>query len=36
LLPFSTGFLICALAALSIAAITEKGRLFRPHHARVS
>jgi DHA1 family bicyclomycin/chloramphenicol resistance-like MFS transporter len=36
LLPFATGFLICALAALSIAAITEKGRLFRPHHMPVT
>ena len=36
LLPFSTGFLTCALAALSIAAITEKGRLFRPHRARLT
>ncbi|HWZ41196.1 MAG TPA: multidrug effflux MFS transporter [Bradyrhizobium sp.] len=33
LLPFSIGFCICALAALGIAAVTEKGRLFRPHHA---
>ncbi|MBO4222204.1 Bcr/CflA family efflux MFS transporter [Bradyrhizobium neotropicale] len=32
LLPFSTGFFLCALAALGIAAVTEKGRLFRPHH----
>jgi MFS transporter, DHA1 family, multidrug resistance protein len=36
LLPFSTGFLICALAALTIAAITEKGRLFRPHHGPIT
>jgi MFS transporter, DHA1 family, multidrug resistance protein len=36
LLPFSTGFLICGLAALTIAAITEKGRLFRPHHAPIT
>jgi DHA1 family bicyclomycin/chloramphenicol resistance-like MFS transporter len=35
LLPFSIGFCICALAALGIAAVTEKGRLFRPHHAPV-
>jgi MFS transporter, DHA1 family, multidrug resistance protein len=32
LLPFSTGFFLSALAALAIAAVTEKGRLFRPHH----
>jgi MFS transporter, DHA1 family, multidrug resistance protein len=36
LLPFSIGFLICGLAALTIAAITEKGRLFRPHHAPIT
>jgi len=35
LLPFSIGFFVCALAALAIAAVTEKGRLFRPHHAPV-
>jgi DHA1 family bicyclomycin/chloramphenicol resistance-like MFS transporter len=33
--PFATGFFICALVALAIAAVTEKGRLFRPHHAPV-
>ena len=32
LLPFATGFFICALAALAIVAVTEKGRLFVPHH----
>jgi DHA1 family bicyclomycin/chloramphenicol resistance-like MFS transporter len=32
LLPFATGFFLCALAALAIVAITEKGRLFVPHH----
>ena len=32
LLPFATGFVICALAALAIVALTEKGRLFVPHH----
>jgi DHA1 family bicyclomycin/chloramphenicol resistance-like MFS transporter len=32
LLPFATGFFICALAALGIVALTEKGRLFVPHH----
>jgi DHA1 family bicyclomycin/chloramphenicol resistance-like MFS transporter len=36
LLPFATGFFICALAALAIAAVTEKGRLFVPHHAPIS
>jgi MFS transporter, DHA1 family, multidrug resistance protein len=32
LLPFATGFFICALAALAIVGLTEKGRLFVPHH----
>jgi DHA1 family bicyclomycin/chloramphenicol resistance-like MFS transporter len=32
LLPFATGFFICALAALAIVGVTEKGRLFVPHH----
>jgi len=36
LLPFSTGFFICALVALAIAAVTEKGRLFVPHHKPIS
>jgi MFS transporter, DHA1 family, multidrug resistance protein len=36
LLPFSVGFFICGLVALAIAAITEKGRLFVPHHKPVS
>jgi DHA1 family bicyclomycin/chloramphenicol resistance-like MFS transporter len=31
LLPFVTGFFICALAALVVVAVTEKGRLFTPH-----
>ena len=31
LLPFATGFFLCALAALAIVAMTEKGRLFVPH-----
>jgi MFS transporter, DHA1 family, multidrug resistance protein len=35
LLPFSVGFFLCALTALAIAAITEKGRLFKPHHAPI-
>ena len=33
LLPFSTGFFLCSLAALAIVAVAEKGRLFRPHQA---
>ena len=32
LLPFATGFFTCALAALAIVSLTEKGRLFVPHH----
>jgi MFS transporter, DHA1 family, multidrug resistance protein len=32
LVPFSTGFFLCTLAALAIVAVAEKGRLFRPHH----
>jgi DHA1 family bicyclomycin/chloramphenicol resistance-like MFS transporter len=32
LVPFATGFLLCTLATLAVVAITEKGRLFRPHH----
>jgi MFS transporter, DHA1 family, multidrug resistance protein len=35
LLSFSVGFFLCALTALAIAAITEKGRLFKPHHAPI-
>ncbi len=35
LLPFAMGFFLCALTALAIAAITEKGRLFKPHHAPI-
>jgi MFS transporter, DHA1 family, multidrug resistance protein len=31
LVPFTTGFLLCTLAALALVAFTEKGRLFRPH-----
>jgi MFS transporter, DHA1 family, multidrug resistance protein len=30
--PFSTGFFFCALAALAVVLVTEKGRLFVPHH----
>jgi len=33
LLPFGTGFFVCALASLATVAATEKGRLFQPHHA---
>jgi DHA1 family bicyclomycin/chloramphenicol resistance-like MFS transporter len=32
LLPFSIGFFLCTLASLAIVFVTEKGRLFRPHH----
>jgi DHA1 family bicyclomycin/chloramphenicol resistance-like MFS transporter len=32
LVPFATGFLLCTLATLAIVVVTEKGRLFRPHH----
>jgi MFS transporter, DHA1 family, multidrug resistance protein len=32
LLPFATGFFLCTLAALAVVLVTEKGRLFRPHH----
>jgi MFS transporter, DHA1 family, multidrug resistance protein len=35
LMPFATGFLICTLATLMVVAITEKGRLFKPHHQAV-
>ena len=35
LMPFATGFLICTLATLAIVAITERGRLFKPHHQAV-
>jgi DHA1 family bicyclomycin/chloramphenicol resistance-like MFS transporter len=31
-LPFATGFLLCTLTTLAIVVITERGRLFRPHH----
>ncbi|MET0971263.1 MAG: multidrug effflux MFS transporter [Tardiphaga sp.] len=30
-LPFATGFFICALAAFAVVAVTEKGRMFAPH-----
>jgi len=32
LVPFAGGFLLCTLAALAVVIVTEKGRLFRPHH----
>jgi DHA1 family bicyclomycin/chloramphenicol resistance-like MFS transporter len=32
LLPFSIGFVLATFAALAIVFVTEKGRLFRPHH----
>jgi DHA1 family bicyclomycin/chloramphenicol resistance-like MFS transporter len=35
LLPFCVGFFLCAVTALAVAAVTEKGRLFRPHHAPI-
>jgi MFS transporter, DHA1 family, multidrug resistance protein len=31
LLPFATGFFFCALAALGVVLVVEKGRLFKPH-----
>jgi DHA1 family bicyclomycin/chloramphenicol resistance-like MFS transporter len=31
LLPFATGFFLCALAALAVVLVVEKGRLFKPH-----
>jgi MFS transporter, DHA1 family, multidrug resistance protein len=31
LVPFSTGFLLCTLAALAVVLVVEKGRLFRPY-----
>ena len=35
LLPFATGFFLCTLAALAVVLVVEKGRLFRPHGAKV-
>ena len=32
LLPFATGFFLCALAALVVVLVTEKGKMFTPHH----
>src|SRR6202011_6218749 len=31
LLPFATGFFLCALASLAFVLVLEKGRLFKPH-----
>ncbi|HMM89375.1 multidrug effflux MFS transporter [Bradyrhizobium sp.] len=31
LVPFSTAFLLCTLAALAVVLVVEKGRLFRPY-----
>ena len=31
LLPFATGFFFCALAALGVVFVVERGRLFKPH-----
>jgi len=36
LVPFATGFLVCTLAAIAIVAVTEKGRLFKPHHRTIA
>jgi len=36
LVPFATGFLLCTLAALAVVIVTEKGRLFRPHHRPIA
>ena len=35
LLPFTTGFFLCTLAALAVVLVTEKGRLFKPHNKPV-
>jgi DHA1 family bicyclomycin/chloramphenicol resistance-like MFS transporter len=35
LVPFATGFFICALASLAIVLWVEKGRLFQPHNKPV-
>jgi DHA1 family bicyclomycin/chloramphenicol resistance-like MFS transporter len=36
LLPFATGFFLCTLGALAIVFVTEKGRLFTPHHKPIA
>ena len=33
LLPFSLGFFLCAVSALAVIVVVERGRLFQPHHA---
>jgi MFS transporter, DHA1 family, multidrug resistance protein len=35
LVPFATGFFLCALASLAIVLWVEKGRLFKPHNKPV-
>jgi DHA1 family bicyclomycin/chloramphenicol resistance-like MFS transporter len=35
LLPFTTGFFLCTLAALAIVLIAERGRLFKAHNAAI-
>jgi DHA1 family bicyclomycin/chloramphenicol resistance-like MFS transporter len=35
LLPFTTGFFLCTLAALAVVLIAERGRLFKPHNAAI-
>lgn len=32
LLPFTLGFFACSVVGLAIIVVTERGRLFRPHH----
>jgi len=36
LVPFAGGFLLCTLAALAVVIVTEKGRLFQPHHRPIA
>ncbi len=36
MVPFATGFLFCTLAALALVIVTEKGRLFQPHHRPIA
>ena len=36
LLPFATGFFLCTLASIAIVFVTEKGRLFTPHHKPIA
>jgi len=35
LLPFATGFFLCALASLGVVLVVEKGRLLKPHRIAV-